>query len=164
LNKEIKDIINKLNDVIKNLDLYYNIYNNILNNYNEHKKNYEILQNINAFNNYNNIIINDIKQILDDSNDFSKCKNIINMYNKMNTNNLNSNYIIAEIEIKEDNKDIRILNSYESYKKEFCGGKLEDGYKNEKLIAETIDIEIDNIKIPFSYFHNFKKKGKYKIK
>ena len=165
LNNEIKEIINKLNNVAKNLEIYYNIYNNIISNYDEDKINYEIIQNIKMFINSNNIIIEDIKQILNDTNVNMKFKNIIKMYNKMNTINIKkNNYIISEIENKEENQDIRILNSYESYAKEYCGGRMDDENKNEKEITEKIDIYIDDKKIPFSYFYNFKNKGKYKIK
>ncbi len=38
--------------------------------------------------------------------------------------------IIAEFEIKEDNKEIRIINSYEEYNRDFC---LDDLMINIKL-------------------------------
>ena len=48
---------------------------------------------------------------------------------------MNINEINAEIEIKEEdiNKNIRIINSYEEYKRDF---ELDDKYKNEKEIKE----------------------------
>jgi len=41
----IKDI---LNIMINTFDLYYKLSNNIINNYNENKRNYYILQNLNV--------------------------------------------------------------------------------------------------------------------
>ena len=78
------------------------------------------------------------------------------------------NYIISEIEIKEEdiNKDIRIINSFEEVKR---NNKLEDSkndykYENEKEIKDNCKIEINNKIIPFSYFYKFKEIGKYIIK
>ena len=81
----------------------------------------------------------------------------------MKANNKNNNYIIAEIEIKENdiNKDIRIINSYENQSKE---GEQENKNKNEKEIKDNIEITINGEIIPFSYSYKFKEKGKYKIK
>ena len=84
LNKEIENIINRLNHVKKSINKYYNIINNIIKNYNINKKNYEILQNINEFINYNQIIIKDIKEILNEKDINYKFKNIMNIYNKKN--------------------------------------------------------------------------------
>jgi len=87
-----------------------------------------------------------------------------------------NNYIISEIEIEEDNQNERIINSYEQYYKEQKDEivKIEDEElrkmlmneenKNEKEIKGNCIIEINNETIPFSYFHKFEKKGKYKIK
>ena len=101
---------------------------NIMNN---KKRNYEILQNKNEFIKYNNKIIKDIKEIINNKN--NKIENIINIYNKINKNNI---YIISEIEIKKEdiNKDIRIINTYEQYKREIKSEIKENEYKykNEK--------------------------------
>ena len=181
LKKEIKDIINKLKDIMKNIDIYYNIYNNIIDNYKNKKLNYEILQNINEFNNYNKIIIKDINEIINDKDINNKYKNIMNIYNKINNiNNINkinekceieekriincyNNYIIGEFEIKENNKEIRIINSYEQYRKE-NNLKIEDEYINEEEIKENIEIIINDKNMPFIYLYKFKEKGKQNIK
>ncbi len=105
-------------------------------------------------------------------------------------NETKNNYIIGEINILEEdiNKDIRIINSFEEVKREeeeFGDEELEedDGedeeekveyykyikdreftkYKNEKKIKKSCEIKINGKTIPFSYFHRFKKIGKYKI-
>ena len=46
LKKEINDIMDKLRKIIDNFEIYYNINNNIIKNYNLKNKNYEILMNI----------------------------------------------------------------------------------------------------------------------
>ena len=81
---------------------------------------------------------------------------------------MNDNYIIAEVTIgrhKKD-KDIRIINSFEQFKREnkWYENKEDDyKYENEKEIKENCKIKINNIIIPFNYFYKFNKIGKYKI-
>ena len=72
-------------------------------------------------------------------------------------------YISAEFDIKLDNENIRIINSYEHFMKEHNYEYLEKEYENEEEIKKC-EIEINNILIPFSYFYKFQKKGKFKLK
>ena len=74
------------------------------------------------------------------------------------------NTVIGEFDINEDNQDVRIINSYEQVDREDKFFKYEKEYENEKEIKENCEIRINNEIIPFSYFHKFNKKGKYKIK
>jgi len=157
----INEIINKLEEIKENMLIYYNKSDKIINNRNN--INYKKLENIKEFNNYNNKIIKDIKLIINDNDINNKFKNIIDIYNKINNNNI----IIGEIDIKNDdiNKDIRIINSFEEYKREWKIKDKEDDYKyeNEKEIKENCKIKINNEIIPFNYFYKFNKIGKYKI-
>ena len=164
LNNEIDDIIIKLNNVKKNIEIYYKISNNTIKK--KKKINYYKLKNINEFINYNNKIMKDIKDIIENKNINEKLKNIMTIYEQMNY--INRDCIIAEIVIKKEdiNKDIRIINSFENYKRE---NKLKDGkddYKkeNEKEIKENCKININDKMIPFSYYYKFNKEGKYIIK
>ena len=84
-----------------------------------------------------------------------------------------NNYIIAEINIDKNNinRSIRLINSFEQtikvYKEDiFEEIEKEDYYKyeNEKEIKDNCQIEINNKKIEFSYYYNFKEEGKYIIK
>ena len=79
----------------------------------------------------------------------------------------NQNYILAEINIEENdiNKNIRILNSFEEYKRiNECDDEEDDyKYENEKEIKENCIIKINNKIIPFNYLYKFKEKGKFKI-
>ena len=49
--------------IIENLESYYKIYNNIINNDDTYFLNYELLHNLNDFNNYN-YIIDDLNYII----------------------------------------------------------------------------------------------------
>ena len=63
-------------------------------------------------------------------------------------------------------KKIQIINSFEECKRIRGWKDKEDDYKyeNEKEIKENCKIKIDNNNIiPFNYYYEFKKKGKYKI-
>ena len=115
-------------------------------------------------------------------------KGIINI---KKTNHINNNYIIAEFYIDESNinKDINIINSYESEeRKRFETGELiknqfimaylglekyndkfnenevkfDEDKRNENDI-KNCQIFIEGKKIPFSYYYKFKKSGTYRI-
>ena len=161
--EHIEEIINKLKNVKDNLELYYNISSNYINN--GENNNSESTQNIKEFIKYNDIVLKDIKEIILDKNIENEIKKIMNIYEKMN--NKYNNYIIAELEINQDNlnENIRILNSFEQCKKEEEWEDEDDDCKceNEKEIKENCEIKINNEIVPFSYFHKFDKVGKYKI-
>ena len=79
----------------------------------------------------------------------------------------NKNYILAEINIEEKyiNEDIRIINSFEEFKRINNLDDDKDDYKyiNEKEIKENCIIKINNNIISFNYFYKFKEKGKFII-
>mgnify|MGYP002626851517 CR=1 FL=1 len=90
-------------------------------------------------------------------------KNMIVNKERNNFNNINSdNYITAEIDIddKNVNKFVRIINSYEESQGNY---EKVNKYKNEKEIKQC-EIRINNELIPFNYHHQFHNKGKYLIK
>ena len=84
--------------------------------------------------------------------------------NDINNIKKENNYISAEIEIdsKNINKDILIINSYEESKRRMNVSNIEENLKNEEEIKQC-QIKINNEKINFSYVHNFKKAGRYTI-
>jgi len=92
--------------------------------------------------------------------EFSKIKNNLLIINK-GGKNIKMNYIIGEFDIKEDEKNVRIINSYEeSYRDKYNNEKEKE---NEKEIKENCMMFVDGEFIQFSYFNNFNKKGKYTI-
>ena len=160
LNDNIQTILNKLNNIINNFYLYYNLMKETINNFNEQNLNYQTLKNINELMNNNNKMMNDIEDIIDDTNIYTKFNKLMNISYKID------NFIIAEFEINENdiNKNIRIINSFEALEKD---GKIKKGkekYENEIEIKDKVKIEINNKIIPFSYNYKFKEKGKYIIK
>ena len=142
---------------------------------NNKEDDYNIIKNNNKissinFQNNNNILKQNNNNYLKQNNNNILKQNNNNYLNKnFNIKNKNhkNNYIIPEIEIKEEdiNKDIRIINSYEQYKREcrYNWLEFEEEYENEKEIEENCEIKIDGVKIVFSYFYRFNKKGKYLI-
>ena len=76
-----------------------------------------------------------------------------------------TNVIIGHIKIDNNNlnKDIRIINSYDEYKKSNNDKEYDENIKNEKEIKDNIEIKINGEKINFSYFYKFTSKGHYKI-
>ena len=79
--------------------------------------------------------------------------------------NINTNYIIAEYDIKEEdvNKNIRIITSYEEWMRTNGYKEIENEYKNEKQIKDC-EIEINGELIPFNYFYQIKSKRKLTTK
>ena len=76
-----------------------------------------------------------------------------------------SNYIIVEIDINEDNinKDVRIINSFENFKREkFFRINMDD--EKKRATKEKCKIKINDKIIPFNYFYKFDKQGKYNIR
>ena len=92
--------------------------------------------------------------------EFSKIKNNILMIDNKGRN-ITHNYIIAELYVKEDNQNIRIINSYEQSNRENKFIKYKKENENEKEIKDNCEIIINDELIPFSYFHKFNKKGKF---
>ena len=82
-------------------------------------------------------------------------------------NDNNNNYIKAEIVIKEYDigEKVRIINSFEEFKREYKIDQNEDDYKyqNENEIKKKCKIKINDKRILFSYFYKFKKAGIYNI-
>ena len=158
-----------------------NYINNDINNVNkpEEKKENNDYANISSNNNKdnNNLNLNSISGLLANERYYTDEEiNEIAMKFSLEENNkknelTSENYIIAEIDITENNinKEIRILNSFEERMR--CKGKIfayfnkyeEKDYINENEIKQC-EIKINDISIPFSYKYKFTKYGKNIIK
>ena len=77
LKKEINDIIKRLNKFLNIIDIFYNISNNIFSNFKIKNNNYQSLINMNNLFDFNNIIIKDIDNILNEKKIENKIKYII---------------------------------------------------------------------------------------
>ena len=62
--KIIEIIKNRLNNIIDNFEVYYKINNDIINCYENKYKNYQTLKNIQNINEYNKTVIGDINDII----------------------------------------------------------------------------------------------------
>jgi len=100
LKSKVEDIINqmtnRLNEIIKFLDIYYGISNDILNNFEKKNRNYQILENI--------------KEIRVNNEIFGRLKNINKMKN-FNELTFNINDLYTKIYNSENIEDINILNN-----------------------------------------------------
>ena len=83
LRKDIKRIIAELNFVIDNLNTYYNIYKNIITNFNPEKINYLQIQNILDLQKYNCYFISKMTEITNDNNIKNKFKDLIEFAEKI---------------------------------------------------------------------------------
>ena len=81
LDKIIIEMIEKLQKVKDEMEIFYQINCDIINNYRIENKNYQIIENVNDI--VNNIKMSNIDKIINDDNDVYKFKNILNLYDKM---------------------------------------------------------------------------------
>ena len=100
---DIKIIIDKLNNVLKNMEKYYNIFDDLMGGYEIKKINFHLLKNLNNIYEYNNIIIKDLNQIIIEKDINFKFKSLMNIWDKINLK-----------EIKETNKIINSINNNEN--------------------------------------------------
>ena len=117
-------------------------------------------------------IINDIiknisnNQVINKDNIFKIKNNHLNHNINIINNNKNhekewNNFIIAQFSIddKDVYQDIKIINSYEQYKRENPKEIFDKNMENEKELLENCKIEINGKIIPFSYYYQFKEKN-----
>jgi len=125
--KEVINIINKLNDLLTILESYSNIYKNVFDMYITKKKNYELLQNVNQIISFNEKFINDIKNVIDDNDIINKFRKIIDIYEKMNDDNLNAiNEKIDVVKVKtNESQNDKIIDKNNCQNKENDGDKFE---------------------------------------
>ena len=136
--------------------------------------NYELKDNLD--NNYNEIIENNSKleikdndlkeKISDNKNELIQIGPNNNMINIDNNSDIIDNYIIGEIDLENEKifpMNVDIIYSYDEYMRDHTYFITDPTLKNEEEIKKC-KISIDDELIPFSYYYEFKKKGKYSIK
>ena len=84
---DVKEKVKKLNILINNIEKYYKLSSNYI--YRNEIKNYQTLQNIKEFENFNNIVINDLNKIFDDENNISNILNFMIDINSQINNKVN---------------------------------------------------------------------------
>ena len=116
-NSQIRALISILNDVKKKINIYYRIYENMINNYDNKKRNYEIIYNLIQL--QNNKIQDELNEIIE-SNIIDKYKSIFNIYQKMNMDEINIIYDAKKL------NEVRLF--YESF--------IERNKNNAKIVIE----------------------------
>jgi len=81
--KSMNEIIAKIKKVVDNLDNYYNIYNNMIKNFDIKKRNYNLIVNIIYMNKYNDDFMDALNEIARNKNMKKKLNDIFLMYCKM---------------------------------------------------------------------------------
>lgn len=85
---------------MKNLETYYKVYNDLINNYDINYINFEILNNLYEFN-IDNSFINDLNDIIKEDNIDKKHSKIDILYNKIITKDIEEITIIYDASEKE---------------------------------------------------------------
>ena len=144
-NENINEIIMKLNKVKDNLNIYYNIKKDLINNYDNKNRNYEIMHNLKEINNDN--IFDEINKINNENIINNKLRDIINIYNEMTMKN-NEIKIKLEIQKNDIGKDIYFLN---------------DSHFLNELNESNTELFINDVKHKYQKFFRPEKEGTYSI-
>ena len=152
-NNNLRQIMKLLNKVIDNMELFYKINCDIVNNYDPKNTNYQTIQNLNEMQNF--IRGNDIDEIINDNNIYNKFQNILNIYNKMSDKNLYSDIVENNTNKEKENSkknnglnDDSIIIRYKVNTKDSPNIKIFDKYfinnnkKNCKFICEDKSYEL----------------------
>ena len=142
--EEIKNILNKYIEIMEN---FFKLNNDIINNFDNKKLNYEILYNIKEITNNN--ILKDLDNILNENNMINKFTNIYNNYKKIITKDPDN--IVAYYNIKEKDSKIRIFG------KEF----VKNNVNNCKIEVEGKEYDLIDI---FNLNNCSKRKETLKVK
>ena len=161
-NADIKNIIKKLENVMNYINEYYNMSINYIKE-NKEKRNYYILKNLNVFKNYNDVILSNIKDIVDEDNAETKLKYLFNISDKIEVNededdgnddiekknkSRKTNYIEAEVDISYNsiNYDYKIINSYEQVKTIYFNNNFNYNYNYDFKIPNKNENDCYNEK------------------
>ena len=107
LNKSIEDIVEKLNNLKENINNFYRIYTDIIQNVDNKNRNYELLNNI--FEIANNDVIKNIKTIFEEKNIKNKFNLILEISDKIEIPNKDEITLIYKI--NNNDKKIKIFDS-----------------------------------------------------
>jgi hypothetical protein len=150
LKNELNKIKYTLEYIMKNLDNYYKINERIINNFEENRRNYQILYNIKELN--NTYLFKDIDDIISTENMSVKIINIFDLFHKMN-NMFDEISLIYKVDEKEEetkifsdifvhnneNKDIKMVIDDKVY--ELKGTFNTKNYKKKELKIKLKNIE-----------------------
>ena len=158
-----KMVIDRLNNVMNNFEIYIRILQKLINNYNVNNINYNILQNINYFDINYSFLYNgdDNKEASEICKDFSRLLNeinnykdfipkIFNIYNKMNKNEIDLIY-----NIPNNQNEIKIFgNKFISNNKDLCKIIYENKEYNLTEYFDCKNIKNNLLKIKLQGINN----------
>ena len=153
-NKKIKNIIKQLDELAKSMDAYYEIQNDILNNYELKNKNYNKLYNLNQIS-INDELLIEMKNINTIQNINKQISNLIDFSNKIKLNNEKIKIDIKEesfekqnsMKINNDKKEQEL--NYEKEKQSFekqNSRKINNDRKEQKINYEEEKSEKEKLK------------------
>ncbi len=122
----INDFIRQLNHLNKNLDTYFEIYNNIISNYDINKRNYELIQNVYNIKNYNTNYMRLITEILNDNNLKNQFTSIINLHSKINFKKNEGDLIINKYSVDNEEDTINKYNPLDDKYEDFDISKTQE--------------------------------------
>ena len=152
-NDVYKEIIEILNEVKNNFNLYYKIKKDIIDNYDNKERYYELLINLKEISN-NDDFIKDITKINNQNNILNKFNSILNVYNNSKINNLKKRDTLEETiqkltTLERENKK---LNDEVSRFQELNKQLENNGNEKLSLIKNVIEAGIDqNTKLCTKY-------------
>ena len=164
-NEAIEDIIKKLRDLTKNMNLFYQIYENII--ITDYKNtNYQVLQNIIEINEKITDYSNKLNFINEEGNICNKFESIMKIYNQMLTVNAKKK---DKIDASKDNiEDSNIIKNMIVKSKGIicpeCGESCLMSINDYKIRLYDCINEHDTDEIAFEEFNNTQKEGLKKIK
>ena len=113
-NNEIKILVSLLNDVMNKINIYCKIIEDMVNNYNNKKINYEIIYNLNQIPKSN--VIDELNKIIECNNIIEKYSSIFNLYKKMNHDEINIVYnskekvkLFGEIFVERNKSNLKLI-------------------------------------------------------
>ena len=135
-NNNVQIIINSLKKVCETMNIYYKINEDIINNFDERKINYETLYNLKQIKEKG--ILNELENIINESSIKKKFNDIFNIYCNMNINEIN---LIYKVDTKK--KEVRLFNNdFIEKNKNYCS-MIIDGKEEE--LKEFITFPDDKI-------------------
>ena len=137
-----------MNKIKEYYEKYYEMEKYMINNYDIKNRNYEILFNLNEITNNNDIIVNDIKEIINKDNIKDKVNNILNIYNKINLEN--EIRLTIKIDKNDINKDIYFLDNSDG--KYWLGGDQEEHHHDflKELNESNVELFLNNEKYKYN--------------
>ena len=153
---KIKDMLNKVQE---NISSYFKILNDLINNYNIRKRNYEILYNLKEV--FNDEILDNINKFNDENNIINKFNTLFNIYQKIKLNEIKLTLYIGKEDI---NKDIYFLDNTDGDYK-INGKQIEHHHDNlPELNESNVELFINYRKYKYTKYFKPEKEGYYYIK